>query len=703
MKVFSTLILAAAALTASAAQPKFLPEPYEPQQPELTPMNMSLITADSSVKKAFPKAKSNTPAPETLSGKTFITVYNNGEIMVNAYLNVSGTNDDLTLVKGAKGYHLKASYNPETGTLTIPTGVVIGTSSSYGDITLCGIEPDPENPNSLFVYQGDLIGTWNGEGFTFNHGIGGKVSAGILFVMFDYTMQQSNGIVSFLSGGNSYAFPIRADKKDENTLTVVGLSNVCYNAYVPVDFPLDEATGTSTLPFPTLVDKRPDYASPAYIDYYLCRFNEEDTPFDFVATVTTTENTSTLKSDLAAYAYQYPTNGIYGGFEFEDFALNIDFNVYTGVAKPEDNRDTDTPVVDNILYLLDRTNMTATVTDVLPAVSNLTIPSEIEVASGVYTVTSVAAQALMNNTKITDITLPTSIKTVGTDAFRNLPNLRKLHIVDLPSWCAIDFANCYANPLYNLFPGTDAGKWGTVYINNEEVTELVIPEGIESFAQSFYGFKSLTSITLPSSLKDVGNYAFGDCIGLTEVTIPANVKVIRSIFYGCSNLKKVTILGNSLTNLGSSAFEGCTSLEEINIPEGVLWIGMATFSSCNSLKKLSLPSTLLTIGVSAIGCPNLESLECLAAVPPTASNLAFEDVNKDIPVYVPANSIERYKEAAEWKDFTNFLPAQTGVEVVETENVPTEYYNLQGIRVAEPKEGNVYIRRQGDKTVKVIL
>ena len=73
-------------------------------------------------------------------------------------------------------------------------------------------------------------------------------------------------------------------------------------------------------------------------------------------------------------------------------------------------------------------------------------------------------------------------------------------------------------------------------------------------------------------------------------------------------------------------------------------------------------------------------------------------------LYVPAESIEQYKVADQWMEF--FFIEQSGIEdmVVDADSMdaPVEYFNLQGIRVANPENG-LYIRRQGNKAAKVYV
>ena len=104
--------------------------------------------------------------------------------------------------------------------------------------------------------------------------------------------------------------------------------------------------------------------------------------------------------------------------------------------------------------------------------------------------------------------------------------------------------------------------------------DIIIPETVVSNRASFlvtsigenafFSCKSLTSITLPNSVKSIGMGSFTYCESLTSITIPDSVKVIANMaFYHCSSLTEIT-LPNSVKSLGYYIFGNCFSLETIS-------------------------------------------------------------------------------------------------------------------------------------------
>ena len=179
------------------------------------------------------------------------------------------------------------------------------------------------------------------------------------------------------------------------------------------------------------------------------------------------------------------------------------------------------------------------------------------------------------------ITIGNSLESIGDYAFDNCSSLTAVYISNISQWCAISFAglSTNANPL---------GLAHNLYINNELVTDLVLPNTITEIKP--YVFKNatcLTSVTIPSSVTSIGYQAFYGCSNLTTVNFNAeNCTTMGSssspVFYNCTSFSTLNI-GENVENIPEYAFKGCSGLETITIGNSLESIADYAFSNCSSL------------------------------------------------------------------------------------------------------------------------
>ena len=140
------------------------------------------------------------------------------------------------------------------------------------------------------------------------------------------------------------------------------------------------------------------------------------------------------------------------------------------------------------------------------------------------------------------------------------------------------------------------------FYGNNTITSVTIPDTVTEIGEdAFYSCSNLKSVTLPSALKTIGETAFGNCLNLTGITLPSKLETIGNYaFYKCKALKSVT-LPKSVKTIGDHAFEYCDLLKSITLSEGITTIGTYAFYGCPSLKTVSVPKSVTSIGSSAFG------------------------------------------------------------------------------------------------------
>ena len=120
---------------------------------------------------------------------------------------------------------------------------------------------------------------------------------------------------------------------------------------------------------------------------------------------------------------------------------------------------------------------------------------------------------------------------------------------------------------------------------------------------------------------------------------------------------KSVVLEEGVTRVGSLAFSGYTNMTSISLPSTLTLIDSYSLYGCSGLTSLTLPASVATIEESAFnGCTGLKSITCEAVNPPAYGEDCFENVNKSIPLYVPTESVAKYKADADWGQFTNIQP-----------------------------------------------
>ena len=170
------------------------------------------------------------------------------------------------------------------------------------------------------------------------------------------------------------------------------------------------------------------------------------------------------------------------------------------------------------------------------------------------------------------------------------------------------------NGTYSIRKGTKiicdwAFGWSK-FIGRRSLTSLVIPDSVTNIGDyAFSGCSSLSSVVIPDRVTSIGDCAFENCSSLTDIVIPDGVTSIGDCaFEGCRSLTDI-VIPDGVTSIGDCAFEGCRSLTDIVIPDGVTSIGDCAFANCFSLTGIVIPDSVTGIGKIAFsGCSSLSSV-----------------------------------------------------------------------------------------------
>ena len=261
---------------------------------------------------------------------------------------------------------------------------------------------------------------------------------------------------------------------------------------------------------------------------------------------------------------------------------------------------------------------------------HVVIPETVRYNGETYNVVAIGKSAFAFCTRITSVTIPNSIKKIGTGAFGVNEvigvDFSNVYITDLEAWCNIEFeGDGPANPLRLA---------ENFYLNGELITDLIIPDGVTEIKKdAFSGFKG-KSVIFPSSVTNIGSGAFQYCSGLTSVEIPNSVttigdKAFSSTAWYDNQPDGVVYLGNCLlgykgtmpantsisikegtTLIADYAFINCKSLTSVEIPNSVTSIGSSAFNNCSGLTSVEIPNSVTSIGSSAFNnCSGLTSIE----------------------------------------------------------------------------------------------
>ena len=298
--------------------------------------------------------------------------------------------------------------------------------------------------------------------------------------------------------------------------------------------------------------------------------------------------------------------------------------------------------------------------------------SRIEIPEGM---TVIDNNAFKNNTKLKEVILPSTLKSIGMSAFEGT----SLSKIELPSSLTYIGENAFANI--------------------KTLTEVTIPKSVETASHAFYGdinlkkvnFEDgivtipsgilyntgLEEIVLPSSVKAIGSYAFSNNKSLEKINLLDGVRQIKEGAFSGDSKLSVVELPKTLTEISRYAFSDTSSLTHINLPSGITNIGTGAFEH-SGLTSIELPKELTEIGRSAFSGTHLSEIYFPKKLNYLGIN-AFSNIDTLKKVTVTSD-INKSWDDWYWEGLFDGSPLTTVVIEEGVTKIPAKmFYNQQGI------------------------
>ena len=245
------------------------------------------------------------------------------------------------------------------------------------------------------------------------------------------------------------------------------------------------------------------------------------------------------------------------------------------------------------------------------------------------TISSIGDYAFSNCNRLISASVPKSANTLGIRIFEDSTNLKE--VTYGPTIVKGElFSGCTSLKKVTLLEGVTSIEFKAFY-NLTGLKEIHFASTTNTIKGYAFSGSGLESITIPETISYIGDYAFSNCNRLVSASIPKSANSLGiSIFENSTNLKEVTYGPTIAKNL----FSGCTNLEKVTLLEGINTIDFQAFNNLSNLTTLILKAT----------------------TPPTLNSSAFNNTTPS-HIYVPAASVDTYKNDRKWRVFANKIQA----------------------------------------------
>lgn len=284
---------------------------------------------------------------------------------------------------------------------------------------------------------------------------------------------------------------------------------------------------------------------------------------------------------------------------------------------------------------------------------------------------------LYKHSELEQIKLPKNLVTIGEYAFSQCNVLK---FIDFPS--TLNTIKQYA------------------FENCNSLKEVILPEKLSSLeGYAFYNCSNIKKVKLPVSLTSINSYTFANNYNLTDIEfVEGLTRIEKYAFSNCHSIKTIKF-PTTLSYIGNNAFSTNKALTEVQFNEGLYQIGDNAFYHCDALKEITLPSSLVLANISPFDyCDNLVKVTCLSIEPPYMTDqIPYGCDMAGRELYVPALSINTYKQTTGWDKFPTIKPIDhlpenftvlSNLKLTLPETIPADY--KPNVALIHDKKGSNY-------------
>lgn len=219
---------------------------------------------------------------------------------------------------------------------------------------------------------------------------------------------------------------------------------------------------------------------------------------------------------------------------------------------------------------------------------------------------SIGSEAFFGCVKLMNVDNKTTekVNNVGKSAFENCVALVNIDLSSLGIFSDSVFKNAINLESVKMPLSISVGK--SAFENCGKLVNVTATIN-RADANAFINCVNIRSIVFASNIKEIGAHAFDGCVLIQKVVIPGSVVTIGdSAFNGCRNIITLTFEGNSLLSIGNSAFKDCELLTNVKLPASLTVLSASAFYGCSDLKNVEIGENIENIGVNAFAYCNDE-------------------------------------------------------------------------------------------------